>query len=59
MLLAKPLTDHVFRLAIEVQRHAGPGLLEPVHKQCQCRELGEAGIVFARQVAILIIYSDF
>jgi GxxExxY protein len=31
--------------------------LESVYEQCLCRELGEAGIVFARQVAIPITYK--
>jgi len=57
MLLAAPLTDRVIGLAIEVHRHTGPGLLESVYEQCLCRELGEAGIAFARQVAIPIIYK--
>jgi GxxExxY protein len=57
MLLAEPLTDRVIGLAIEVHRHTGPGLLESVYEQCLCRELVEAGIVFARQVAIPIIYK--
>jgi len=57
MLLAEPLTDRVIGLAIEVHRHTGPGLLESVYEQCLCRELGEAGIAFARQVAIPIVYK--
>jgi GxxExxY protein len=57
MLLAEPLTDRVIGLAIEVHRHTGPGLLESVYEQCLCHELLEAGIVFARQVAIPIIYK--
>ena len=31
--------------------------MESVYEQCLCRELGEAGIVFARQVAIPITYK--
>jgi GxxExxY protein len=57
MLLAEPLTDRMIGLAIEVHRHTGPGLLESVYEQCLCRELGEAGIAFARQVAIPIVYK--
>jgi GxxExxY protein len=57
MLLAEPLTDRVIGLAIEVHRHTGPGLLESVYEQCLCRELVKAGIVFARQVAIPIVYK--
>ena len=57
MILAEPLTDRVIGLAIEVHRHTGPGLLESVYEQCLCRELTEAGIAFARQVAIPILYK--
>ncbi|MGA3403888.1 MAG: GxxExxY protein, partial [Acetobacteraceae bacterium] len=57
MLLAEPLTDRVIGLAIEVHRHTGPGLLESVYERCLCRELGEAAIAFARQVAISIVYK--
>jgi len=53
MLPAEQLTDRV----IEVHRHIGPGLLESVYEQCLCRELGEAGIPFARQVAIPVVYK--
>ena len=57
MLLAEPLTDRVIGLAIEVHRHTGPGLLESVYELCLCRELADAGIAFARQVAIPILYK--
>ena len=57
MLLAEPLTDRVIGLAIEVHRHTGPGLLESVYELCLCRELRDAGIAFARQVAIPIVYK--
>jgi GxxExxY protein len=57
MLLAEPLTDRVIGLAIELHRHTGPGLLESLYEQCLCRELGEAGIAFARQLAIPIAYK--
>lgn len=57
MLLAEQLTDRVIGLAIEAHRHTGPGLLESVYEQCLCRELGDAGIAFARQVAIPIAHK--
>jgi GxxExxY protein len=57
MLLAEPSTDRVIGLTIEVHRHTGPGLLESVYEQCLYRELREAGIAFARQVAIPIVYK--
>ena len=58
MLMAGELTERVIGLAIEVHRHTGPGLLEPVYEQCLCHELCEAGIPFAREVAILVIYES-
>jgi GxxExxY protein len=57
MLLAEPLTDRVIGLAIGVQRHAGPGLLESVYELCMCRKLAAAGIAFARQVTIPVFYK--
>ena len=57
MLLAEPLTDRVIGLAIEVHRHTGPGLLESVYELCLCRELADAGIAFARQVVIPVLYK--
>lgn len=58
MLLAEPLTQNVTGLAIEVHRHLGPGLLESVYEQCLALELRRAGIDFARQVAIPVLYKD-
>jgi GxxExxY protein len=57
VLLAEQLTETVIGLAIEVHRHTGPGLLESVYEQCLCHELAQAGISFARQVAIPITYK--
>ena len=58
MLIAGDLTERVIGLAIEVHRHTGSGLLESVYEQCLCHELREAGIPFARQVAIPVIYKS-
>ncbi len=57
MLLAEPLAARVIGLAIEVHRHTGPGVLESVYELCLCRELADAGIAFARQVTIPILYK--
>jgi len=57
MLLAEPLTEQVIGLAIEVHRHTGPGLLESVYEQCLCVELQRAGVAFARQVPIPMLYK--
>ena len=57
MLLAEAATDRMIGLAVEVHRHTGPGLLESVYELCLCRELADAGIAFARQVAIPVLYK--
>jgi GxxExxY protein len=57
MLLAKSLIDQVIGLAIEVHRNTGPGLLEAVYEQCLCVELQRAGVAFARQVPIPMLYK--
>lgn len=57
MLLSDTLTEQVIGLAIEVHRHTGPGLLESVYEQCLCVELRRAGVVFARQVPIPMLYK--
>jgi GxxExxY protein len=57
MLLAEPLTDRVIGLAIEVHRHTGPGLLDSVYELCLSRELADAGVAFARQVTIPVLYK--
>ena len=57
MLEHRDLTNRIIGLAIEVHRHTCPGLLESIYEQCLCRELGDAGIAFARQVAIPIVYK--
>ena len=56
-LLAEPLTDRMIGLAIEVHRHIGPGLLEFVYELRLCRELANAGIAFARQVTMPVLYK--
>ena len=58
MLMAGGMTEQVIGLAIEVHRHTGPGLLESVYEQCLCHELRKAGILFARQVTIPVIYKS-
>lgn len=58
MLLAEPLTQQVIGLAIEVHRHLGPGLLESPYQQRLSLELRRAGIDFARQVTIPVVYED-
>ncbi len=52
-----PLTERVIGLAIAVHRALGPGLLESAYEECFCLELGEAGIGFARQVPLPVLYK--
>ena len=52
------LTEQIFGGAIAVHRVLGPGLLESAYEECLCFELSQAGLSFARQVALPIIYKD-
>jgi GxxExxY protein len=52
-----PLTEKVIGAAIEVHRHLGPGLLESAYEECLCWELGQAGLAFARQVRLPVVYK--
>ncbi len=51
------LTESVIGLAIEVHRALGPGLLESAYQECLCYELKTNGRVFARQVALPVVYK--
>jgi len=52
------LGKQVIGLAIDVHRALGPGLLESVYEECLCHELKAAGVEFARQVPLPIVYKD-
>ena len=52
------LSKRVIGLAIEVHQQLGPGLLESAYEECLCFELKQAGIAFARQVPLPVIYKD-
>lgn len=52
-----PLTERVIGLAIAVHRSLGPGLLESAYEECFCLELREAGIQFARQMPLPVLYK--
>lgn len=52
-----PLTGKVIGAAIEVHRALGPGLLESAYEECLCHELNLAGLAFARQVSLPVIYK--
>jgi GxxExxY protein len=51
------LTRRVIGCAIEVHRTLGPGLLESIYEICLCDELEQAGIVYARQQKLPVIYK--
>jgi GxxExxY protein len=52
-----PLTERLIGLAIEVHRALGPGLLESAYEECLCLELEQAGVIYARQVPLPIVYK--
>jgi len=52
------LSERVIKLAIDVHRHLGPGLLESAYEECLCFDLGQEGIEYARQVPLPIVYKD-
>jgi GxxExxY protein len=56
MLVNGDLSDRVIGLAIKVHRELGPGLLESTYETCLCFELARAGLGFARQVSVPIVY---
>lgn len=51
------LTGRIIGAAIEVHKILGPGLLESVHEECLCHELGIAQVLFERQKEIPIEYK--
>jgi GxxExxY protein len=51
------LTRRVIGCAIEVHRQLGPGLVESVYETCLCDELAEAGLAFARQRRLPVLYK--
>ncbi len=52
------LSERVIGLAIEVHRGLGPGLLESAYEECLAYELKNAGLAFARQVPLPVIYKS-
>jgi GxxExxY protein len=51
------MSERVIKMAIDVHRHLGPGLLETIYEQCLCCELEQGGIVYARQVPLEVTYK--
>jgi hypothetical protein len=54
---SEKLSNTIIRLAIEVHKHLGPGLLESSYEQCLAWELQEAGILYRRQPLVPIQYK--
>jgi len=54
---ADPLTARIIACAIEVHRELGPGLLESAYERAMCVELGDAGLRFACEVVVPIVYK--
>jgi GxxExxY protein len=52
-----PLTDTVLRLAIEVHRTLGPGLLESAYCACLAREMELARVSFQRELEVPLNYK--
>jgi GxxExxY protein len=50
------LTRRIIGLAIDVHRALGPGLLESAYEACLCHDLAQAGLPFARQMALPVRY---
>jgi GxxExxY protein len=60
--MTKPVPDAAFTrrvigCAIEVHRTLGPGLLESIYEACLSDELASAGMTFARQLRLPVIYK--
>jgi GxxExxY protein len=53
-----PLTEKIIGFAIEVHRLLGPGLLESAYEECLCHELGQAAMVYRRQVPLPVVYKS-
>ena len=51
------LAHAVIGAAIEVHRHLGPGLLEPLYEEAFCLEMTERQIPFERQLKVPISYK--
>jgi GxxExxY protein len=52
------LTHRIIGLAMKVHARMGPGLYESVYQRLLCHELSKAGIPFAQQVPLPILYED-
>jgi len=51
------LSERLIKMAIDVHRQLGPGLLESAYEGCLCYELEQGGIAYARQVPLAVVYN--
>jgi GxxExxY protein len=51
------LSERIIKMAIDVHRQLGPGLLESAYEACLCYELEQAGVAHTRQVPLAIVYK--
>ena len=51
------VSRNIIGCAIEVHRHLGPGLLEPMYESALCFELHDAGLDYRRQVRVPAYYK--
>jgi GxxExxY protein len=52
------LTERIIGCGIAVHKELGPGLLESVYRECLCIEFELAGLRFASEKSVPIIYRD-
>ena len=52
------MSERVIKLAIDVHRHLGPGLLESAYEECLCFELKQNRIAFLRQAPLPVFYKE-
>ena len=50
------LTRSIIGAAIEVHRHLGPGLTEPLYERALCIELTRYGLSFSRQISVPVLF---
>jgi GxxExxY protein len=52
------LSYKIIRLAIDVHKELGPGLLESAYQECLYYEIKNAGLKVKKELALLIVYKD-
>jgi GxxExxY protein len=52
-----PLTERIIGCAVEVHRQLGPGLLESAYERAMCVEMDDAGLRYACEVVVPVVYK--